>query len=420
MTIRMVEQSRRCHAVQCETGAIDWIGTRSHACWFEVETRAHSLVGVVTMGIESGPGRRLEAGGDPICSCKHSCDTIPFVGPAQRGSGRKPVSGKSPKEMRDLVDEELIAMTAYVAATAAPKIAVDLLVRDLKHLPSAPKVLPRLKRLLTDGNSSMDEIVMLIRLDPGMAARVLQVGNSLYYSQSVRCSTVNEAVHRVGFDQVYELVSYSVASQVLVRPLTAYGIEADDLWKLSVAGALAAETLAMHTGQDRDVAYTAGLLHCLGMVAIDDWALRHRPDLRLGSTGFPEEATRAEIAALGFTQADAGAALLRYWEFPHAMCEPVQWQYSPRSSAVHTRMACLLYCAKWLRSQVCAAAEERPPSIPESVLQMVPLRAVELPRLVAELEQKLNQISSLLEIGQISRPRASARFPGLNAPWVRP
>ena len=204
-------------------------------------------------------------------------------------------------------------MTAHVASPAAPKIAVDLLVRDLKHLPSAPKVLPRLKRLLTDGNSSMDEIVMLIRLDPGIAARVLQVGNSMYYSQGVRCSTVSEAVHRVGFDQIYDLVSYSVASQVLVRPLTTYGIEADDLWQLSVAGALAAETLAMRTGQDREIAYTAGLLHCLGMVAIDDWALRHQPDLRLGSTKFPEDATCAEKAAFGFTQADAGAALLGYW-----------------------------------------------------------------------------------------------------------
>jgi HD-like signal output (HDOD) protein len=263
----------------------------------------------------------------------------------------------------------------------------------------------------------MREIVALIRVDPGIAARVLQVGNSTYYSQGVRCFTIDEAVHRVGFDQVYELVSYSVASQVLVRPLTTYGIEADDFWKLSVAAALAAEMLAARTGQDRDVAYTAGLLHGLGMVAIDDWALRNDPALRLPSVSFDAEATFAEKAALGFTQADAGAALLRYWEFPHSMCEPVQKQYSPRSSAVHTRMACLLNCAKWLRNQVCDERVDHGGQLSESVMQMVPLRASELPLLVTELRCRLKEVSSLLEISPASTPRASARFPGSRAAW---
>ena len=290
-------------------------------------------------------------------------------------------------------------------------LTADEIVRDLKHLPSAPKVLPRLKLLLGDMNSSMGEIVSLIRLDPGIAARVLQVGNSTYYSQGIRCFTIDEAVNRVGFDQVYELLSYSVASQVLVRPLAVYGIEADDLWKTSVTTALAAELLAMRNGLDRDVAYTVGLLHCLGTVAIDDWALRNRPELRFRSTGFPLDATTEEQAALGFTQADTGAALLRLWEFPHSMCEPVQWQYSPRSSAAHLRMACLLNCAKWLCSQVCSAGTPGIPPPNESIMRMVPLRSGELPQLVTEVKHRLEQVSSLLEIDRPAQIRSGTRFP---------
>src|SRR3954466_12027381 len=129
-------------------------------------------------------------------------------------------------------------MTAAPFIISTGTVTPDDLVRELTHLPSAPKVLPRLKQLLTDGNSAMHEIVALVRLDPGIAARVLQTANSAYFSKGVRCVTVDEAVHRVGYDQVYELVSYAVASQVLVRPLEVYGIEADVLWKMSVAGAL--------------------------------------------------------------------------------------------------------------------------------------------------------------------------------------
>jgi HD-like signal output (HDOD) protein len=64
----------------------------------------------------------------------------------------------------------MIAELLPPAATRLP--TADEMVRELRHLPSAPKLLPRLKRLLTDANSSMDEIVTLIRLDPGIAARV--------------------------------------------------------------------------------------------------------------------------------------------------------------------------------------------------------------------------------------------------------
>ena len=53
---------------------------------------------------------------------------------------------------------------------ATRPLAPSDIVQAVKHLPSAPQVLPRIKRLLTDCNSSIEEIVELIRLDPGMAA----------------------------------------------------------------------------------------------------------------------------------------------------------------------------------------------------------------------------------------------------------
>jgi HD-like signal output (HDOD) protein len=272
-------------------------------------------------------------------------------------------------------------------------------VRDLKHLPSAPRLLPRLKELLSDNNSAMHDVVALVRLDPAIAARVLQMGNSAYFGPGLRCSTVEEAVNRVGYAQVYGLVSYAVASQVLVRPLQAYGLETDELWRMSVVCALAAETLAAQTGLDRDVAYTVGLLHFLGTVAIDDWVLRKRPQLLLASRGLPHEASEAERAALGFTQAAAGAALLQHWDFPQAMCEPVGWQYDPHSCAADPQMACLLQSAKWVRTVVCANdASSPPPPLPhESVLKLLSLRPADLPKQAEKVRQRMDEVSSLLK-----------------------
>ena len=71
------------------------------------------------------------------------------------------------------------------------RLTPDEVVRQLRQLPSAPQVLPRLKKLLTDGNSSLFDVVALIRLDQGIASQVLQMGNSAYFSHGTRCYTVD-------------------------------------------------------------------------------------------------------------------------------------------------------------------------------------------------------------------------------------
>jgi HD-like signal output (HDOD) protein len=268
-------------------------------------------------------------------------------------------------------------------------------------------VLPRLKQLLCDGNTAMSEVVEMIRLDPGIAARVLQFGNSAYFSQGLRCYTVEEAVNRVGYEHIYELVSTAVASQVLVRPLCTYGLEAEDLWQNSIACALATEVLADRLNVDRNVAYTVGLLHCLGMVVIDDWATRRQPSLRLVSRGLPLETCEEERACLGFHHAEAGAALLRFWAFPQVISEPVRWQYLPGGTAAHNQLASLLHAAKWVRTRVLhpelSVATPQP-----ALLKRLGLNLTQLQTVAGEVEHRLRAINRQLET---DLPTHSLSFP---------
>ena len=280
--------------------------------------------------------------------------------------------------------------------------------RDLTHLPSAPRVLPRLKHLLCDGNTAMGEVVEMVRLDPGIAARVLQFGNSAYFSHGLRCYTVEEAVNRVGYDQIYELVATAVASQVLVRPLAVYNLEADDLWARSIACALAAESIAEQTNDDRNIAYTIGLLHSVGMIAIDEWSLRNRQPLSFAAHHLPLEACEAERTELGFHQAEAGAALLRSWGFPPAMHEPVRWQYLPNGTAIHFPLAALLHVAKWLRTMV-LQPELNAPRPHAALLGRLKLTNALLDRLVTITAAKYKRIQVQLDE---RTPTLSLQFPG--------
>lgn len=277
--------------------------------------------------------------------------------------------------------------------SSGPRLQPGDILRGLKGLPSAPAVLPRLKRLLGDANCRLEDITALIRIDAGLAARVLQVSNGVGYSQGVPCCTVEEAVQRVGYEAVYSIVSYAAASQVLVRPLEPYGLEPGELWEMSIATALAAEILAGETGQDRCAAYTVGLLHSIGRVAISDWTFRHDPTLCLPSRGFPDETSGRELAAFGFLHSDVGAALLRQWGFGENIAEPVGAQFAPQRARQHRAMAALLHAARWLGHVVRGAT---PPLPCAADLKPLALPAGGLEEQVAAVSERFAAVSDRL------------------------
>lgn len=278
------------------------------------------------------------------------------------------------------------------------QVTPEAIVRAVRHLPSAPKVLPQLKHLLQDGNSDLDQIVGLVRLDPGLAMRVLQVANSPYFFTGARCLTVDDAIARVGYNEVYWLVSYAVSVQVLNRPVAVYRIEADQMWAHSVCCALAAESLAERVGVDRAAAYTLGLLHGVGMVAIDEWALNTGRELKLTVHPFPLEATRSERAQFGFTHAEVGACLLESWDFPSEITDPVRFQYAPGSASNWGALAALLVAARWVRSAVLSPIPGVLPPLP-SPAQVRPagIALAALTDSVPAVASELAAVSSILE-----------------------
>ncbi|CAM3116341.1 HDOD domain-containing protein [Rariglobus hedericola] len=277
------------------------------------------------------------------------------------------------------------------------KVPAHLIAQALHHPPSAPKVLPLLKRHLMDIDTSIHQIAELIRWDPGISARVLQAANSVVFSRGERCNSVELAVNRIGFEHIYEMVANAVAEQVLVRPLLAYGIEADDFWRRSVACGLAAERLAEVCDEDRNVAYTLGLLGNVGMVAIDHWVQTHQPTLGLFGRGFPRECSESERMLLGCTQAEVGAHVLRGWEFPPEMSEPLRWQYAPLEGLAYRKLGSLLHAAKWLSAHVCAEPGVRVPLPEDRLLAPLKMKATALAGHAFVVSSRLEDVQRRLD-----------------------
>lgn len=236
----------------------------------------------------------------------------------------------------------------------------ETLVKRLQDLPPAPKILHTLRRLVENEATTIEKIADVIKLEPGLSARVVRMANSTHFGGRTQVESVMEAIQRVGLVGVQELVTFAVASQLVGRPLAAYDIGAQNLWYRAVACALAAAGLAERSRDnevDRGDAYTAGLMHGLGLLVIDRHATKQRPGRVFASAGYPLDFAPAEREWLRFSHAEAGAALLEMWGFSEAVSAAVRFQLEPENAGAHRKLSMVLATARWARSLFCVPDE---------------------------------------------------------------
>lgn len=269
--------------------------------------------------------------------------------------------------------------------------------RTLRYPPSAARVLPLLKHLLQDMDVSTFRIADAIRLDPGIAARVLHAANSVIYNRGERCTSVAAAVNMIGLENIYEMVANAVAEQVLVIPLAAYSLEAEEFWLRSVTTAIAAEQIADRRELDHNVAYTLGLLSGIGMVAIDQWIRVSQANVALFKRDFPRDYSDSERVLLGCTNADVGALVLQSWDFPPEMSLPVRWQYNPWDSRGHRQLSAMLFCAKWVSAQACRTDGQTAAPPDSRALAAINLSPQQLTPLVRDVRTRLREVQRQLD-----------------------
>src|SRR5206468_5353363 len=100
----------------------------------------------------------------------------------------------------------------------------EALLHVVKNLPTAPRILAQLGQLLLDPNSDLSDVVELLKHDTGLTARVIRVSNSPVYGGGSRAGSLDEALLRVGFNEVYRLVGLAAVAQMSDDNLRQYGI----------------------------------------------------------------------------------------------------------------------------------------------------------------------------------------------------
>jgi putative nucleotidyltransferase with HDIG domain len=229
-------------------------------------------------------------------------------------------------------------------------VPLPQLVEKARSLPCAPWLLPKLMEQLAAPDTTADQIEALIKLDSGLATETLRLANSAYFSGSMPCDSFTHAIVRLGFREIYRLATTKIASRWLTNPAQGYSWEPGDLYRHSLTVAVGADLLAKKLGRvTPEIAYTAGLLHDVGKLALAYVCAASFEEIRLFQAEKQCPWREAELALLGYDHTEVAGALLHTWAFPPNLIEVVRFYPRPRlSTAEHRSLVTCVHAAKHL------------------------------------------------------------------------
>lgn len=222
---------------------------------------------------------------------------------------------------------------------------------QLDALLNYPRALPAMPRAVTDllGEMNKDDpspkrVGALIAHDPALTTRVLRLSNSAFFRVSRKIGSADEAVALLGMTHVRSLVmAAALGSGFKNVP----GIDLRQFWRYSLRVADISRSLASLLHQNPGNAFTAGLIHGIGILVMHIAMPNEMRLLDMNSSPLSLDRAAAEKSTLGYTYADVGAGMAEKWQFPPDMCGALGNQVAPFEGEAYDPLGGVLHLASW-------------------------------------------------------------------------
>lgn len=208
-------------------------------------------------------------------------------------------------------------------------VSIEQVRERVKALPALPRAVHDLRTALRQEDVASARVVAAVSSDQALTAAALRLANSSFYGLSRRIVSLDEAVHILGLRTLSRAVMTAAVMSSFERGRCP-GFDFDGNWRHALATAMCAEMLAQPRGVDADAAYTAGLLHDIGRLALascfpDEFAqaLAH---------GVMHDLTpmEAERAVMGIDHAAVGGIVATHWRFAPCIVRSIQQHHEVR------------------------------------------------------------------------------------------
>jgi putative nucleotidyltransferase with HDIG domain len=201
------------------------------------------------------------------------------------------------------------------------------------RLPPFPQVAVRVLQLANNENVQLHQLCDLISSDPAFASEVLTVSNSLLYAPRYPSTTILQAVAVLGANTLQGMCVTVGVRAYLGKTMSYPAMRG--LWRHNLACAIIATRIANAGSIDKDTAYTAGILHDIGRMALAVIQPKGYAALLEKHRGVAASMLEAERELFGWDHCEIGRQLIGDWKLPQNFEAVVADHHSARSSDGH-------------------------------------------------------------------------------------
>lgn len=282
--------------------------------------------------------------------------------------------------------------------SAACPISRDEILKAVGALPSLPKAVAGIMRMIEDESTTSAMLAKQIEADTGLLTSVLRLVNSSYYAARGGISTASQAVVVLGFDAIRNLVCVAGVTEYFQK--NGGGVfDHEQFLRHSAGVGCAAKLLAKLAGQDQGVAFVAGLLHDLGQLALAATA----PDAFRKVLEYQKEndclIPEAEQAVIGVDHTQIGAHLANLWNLPAEICEAIEYHHQATDShPPHSPIANLVHVAEVLAHAMELGTADQVPPLSDNAIMRLGLSLPQLEQHFSEIEVEYYDYAQMLGV----------------------
>ncbi len=211
-------------------------------------------------------------------------------------------------------------------------IALERLL-TVEHLPTPPAVAMQVVREATNPDVTSARISEILRQDPALCARVLKAINSVVYGMREQVTSIDRAVLLLGLNAVRGLVLAVSLPAMQAGGRTDRGFR--DFWQSAVGGAVIGRELAVRLRvPTADDDMLCGLLRDIGQLVLQQVFPQEYAGFARGDEGRSfGRMCEDEREAFGIDHAEASGELLRRWNLPDSLVQPIRYHHQPDALA---------------------------------------------------------------------------------------
>jgi HD-like signal output (HDOD) protein len=195
-----------------------------------------------------------------------------------------------------------------------------------------PEIYRKIMEAISKPSSSVYDIENVINKDTNLAARLLRIVNSAFYSYPRKIDTISRAVSIVGTRQL-SVLAMGVNIVSMFKGIPPETINMKMFWRHSVLCGICARILAGYKNiQNTERIFVAGLLHDVGRLVL----YNNMPKEALYAVTTARRNSQflhvAERDFFGLDHAALGGQLLMTWKLPMSLENAVEYHHEPEKS----------------------------------------------------------------------------------------